>query len=511
MIHIKTDFPVALDSNDHIYPHGTKMDNHTNYLFNENIYRLFAGKEFKLMDLGCAGGGMVYDFVKDGHMAIGLEGSDYCLIRKQHAWGIIPAHLFTCDISRPFEVQDENDQKVLFDVITAWDVIEHVVPERTDAVIQNIVDHLKPDGYLICSIPSGGNPQERTGSYGDPTWHLLHMTDEELEHLFKRFGLFIVDIPGWDPKGWVRGVANWETFDEPPMCFTHVLRKKKMIKISTNHPVAINSNDTKYPEISGSTHDNTTSKAFLDEVEQYFNKPDVALMDLGCAGGQLVVDFYRRNKLAVGLEGSDKPLAMNLFNWPKYANSALFTCDISQPYSVIDGDTGELVQFDIITCWETIEHMKPEDLNTMLLQVEKHLKPGGLFVGSAFLDGITDVGVLKQGDIAPTWNKDSNTPGGPTATVHRKSLELTIGGPARMHWGTTVVDIPPEQVRVGETVVIPMHFSIHTGEEWEKIIGQFFDMCPYPFKNFVRQDTIKMSPTGKPWSYWFAGKKKIKT
>ena len=53
--------------------------NHRNWRFNHNIGLLFPGRFIKVLDLGCAGGGMVHDFLDGGHVAVGLEGSDYCL------------------------------------------------------------------------------------------------------------------------------------------------------------------------------------------------------------------------------------------------------------------------------------------------------------------------------------------------------------------------------------------------------------------------------------------------
>jgi hypothetical protein len=54
------------------------------------------------MDLGCSGGGIILDALLRGHMAIGLEGSDVSLKQQRAEWRVIPNHLFTCDITKPF-------------------------------------------------------------------------------------------------------------------------------------------------------------------------------------------------------------------------------------------------------------------------------------------------------------------------------------------------------------------------------------------------------------------------
>ena len=78
----------------------------------------------RAINLDNSGGGMIEDFVKDGHYAIGLEGSDYSLRTQRAAWSIIPDNLFTCDCSKPFQITYDN-KPILFDIITAWEVMEH--------------------------------------------------------------------------------------------------------------------------------------------------------------------------------------------------------------------------------------------------------------------------------------------------------------------------------------------------------------------------------------------------
>jgi len=62
-------------------------------------------------------------------------------------------NLFTCDITKPFQVL--RDQRPLqFDLITAWEVLEHVPPSELDQLFRNIAGHLRPGGYFIASTTS---------------------------------------------------------------------------------------------------------------------------------------------------------------------------------------------------------------------------------------------------------------------------------------------------------------------------------------------------------------------
>lgn len=190
-----TDHPIAFDSHDHIRPHGTAMDNSRWPMFNEKLYDLFpADQTLFIMDVGCSGGGFVKDCLDDGHQAIGLEGSDYSLLRKRAEWATIPDNLFTCDITYPFRVEYE-DEPCLFDVITGWELLEHMPEGRLDTMIDNCINHLKPGGYGIFSVSP--NHEYWHVCVHDKAWWLNKFNGHNMvnnEELIKYFG-----------DDWIRG------------------------------------------------------------------------------------------------------------------------------------------------------------------------------------------------------------------------------------------------------------------------------------------------------------------
>src|SRR5437763_1568188 len=93
--------PIASDSPDHLVPRGTKNDNSRNRLFNRKAELLLTKKQLRVLDFGCTGGGFVKDCIDDGHIAVGLEGSDYSKRAHRAEWATIPQSLFTCDITAP--------------------------------------------------------------------------------------------------------------------------------------------------------------------------------------------------------------------------------------------------------------------------------------------------------------------------------------------------------------------------------------------------------------------------
>lgn len=203
---LHTDKPLAYDSPDHIYPFGTANDNHVNATFNKKLYALFGGRTISVLDLGCSGGGFVRNCIADGHIAVGLEGSDYSLKHRRAEWATIPEHLFTCDITAPFGLFAEvngDSVRMAFDAVTAWEVIEHIKTDDLALVTANVLAHLKPGGLWIMSVSP--NEEVRGGLR-------LHQTVQEepwwLEH-FKGLGMkHHPDLVTYFTPDWVRGPHN---------------------------------------------------------------------------------------------------------------------------------------------------------------------------------------------------------------------------------------------------------------------------------------------------------------
>lgn len=153
---LETLHPLAWESVDHVHPLGTRQDNYRSASFTKKLLKLYAELPLSVLDLGCAGGGFVKEITEAGHLAVGLEGSDYSLKAQRAEWPSIPNRLFTCDCSQPFSIyleHDGNRERVLFHVITAWEFLEHIHEERLPNVLENVRRHLHPTtGLFIASI-----------------------------------------------------------------------------------------------------------------------------------------------------------------------------------------------------------------------------------------------------------------------------------------------------------------------------------------------------------------------
>lgn len=175
MIKITTEYPDATDSPDFILPLGAMQDNHSNPVYLRELNRVAGKEKFSYLDLGCAGGQSVVDVYNNGNIACGVEGSNLNKMIQASLKRTSPepsyvgstnvpdrdVHdnwsqfkdkcLFKADITKPFKLSNEKGiQK--FDIITAWDFLEHPRPEQIPHVIKNVKKHMTYEGVFICLI-----------------------------------------------------------------------------------------------------------------------------------------------------------------------------------------------------------------------------------------------------------------------------------------------------------------------------------------------------------------------
>ena len=207
-IKLETEYPVAYESNDHIVPHGTIRDD-TRYPRFIHACEMYFKDMDKLAfaDLGCSSGGIVLDALLRGHEAVGLEGSDESFKQQRAHWRVIPKNLFTCDVTKPFTLKKDGIRKE-FDVISAWEMLEHIRESDLDILLKNIKDHLKSGGIFVGSIANWDDIDEKTGV----NWHVNLHPYEWWSEKFKTFGFEII-TEKFSPYDMARGTYN------PPHCY----------------------------------------------------------------------------------------------------------------------------------------------------------------------------------------------------------------------------------------------------------------------------------------------------
>jgi len=220
-----TDFPVALASDDHKVPLGTLNDNTRCPRFVAACERVLQ-KPLRFMDLGCAGGGLVLDFLLRGHEAIGLEGSDLSLRTLRAEWRVLPHNLFTCDVTKPFFVRRATEQaSAVFDVVSAWEVLEHLSEGELPQFFENVHRHLSPEGFFVGSIATFPCEAPETGAQ----YHRTVQARGWWEGRFQESGLAFLDDHPFTLRDFFRGTGNgpddWDACKDPNLGFHFVARK----------------------------------------------------------------------------------------------------------------------------------------------------------------------------------------------------------------------------------------------------------------------------------------------
>ncbi|APQ12468.1 hypothetical protein BJP27_13515 [Pseudomonas oryzihabitans] len=165
---VKTSYPIAYESNDHLNPDSTLEGIYRNTVFVKHCIDVL-GKDFSALDLGTGSGGIVFEFIMNGINSLGIDGSDFCKKHKFGYWSLTPKNFHTCDLTKPYTISSlAKNAKAEFDLITMWEVLEHISEDKLDFLLGNIMLHLKSNGYFIGSISfvpyedGNGNPYHVT-------------------------------------------------------------------------------------------------------------------------------------------------------------------------------------------------------------------------------------------------------------------------------------------------------------------------------------------------------------
>ncbi|MEN3110446.1 methyltransferase domain-containing protein [Uliginosibacterium paludis] len=204
---VETDYPVAVQSNDHLYPESTAEGVVRPTPFVLNSIEIL-GKNFRFLDLGVGGGGLVYEMAVHGVMAVGVDGSDFCRRNEIGFWPLLPGRLHTCDITKPFCIKSaEASVEIRFDLISSWEVLEHIAEVDLPGVLANVRNLLAPGGYFVGSISC----VEYLSRDGVP-YHVTVKSRDWWRALFWANGLAFLDDPLFRYDSFPRG-NGWKFQD----------------------------------------------------------------------------------------------------------------------------------------------------------------------------------------------------------------------------------------------------------------------------------------------------------
>lgn len=166
-----------------------------------SVTSLVPGPGARILDIGTAGGAFLEAATEYGYEAHGLEPSRY---------------LVESGLKRGLNIQQGTIQRHSFepnsfDMITLWDVLEHLAEPRRDlAAVRPL---LKKNGVLLINYPDIGTLQAKLA--GSRFWwllsvHLTHFSRASIEAICKRTGFEVIKFkPYWQTLefGYLQGIA----------------------------------------------------------------------------------------------------------------------------------------------------------------------------------------------------------------------------------------------------------------------------------------------------------------
>lgn len=133
-------FPLSISSERNIF---SKIDRQ--FGVDKRVARILRKQKIpgKILDIGCATGVFLNEMKNKGWESYGIEPNAFAANYAKDQFGLKITNI---------SFEESNFSGSFFDVITMWDVLEHVI--SPDWVLQEIYRILKPNGLLVISMPN---------------------------------------------------------------------------------------------------------------------------------------------------------------------------------------------------------------------------------------------------------------------------------------------------------------------------------------------------------------------
>jgi SAM-dependent methyltransferase len=153
-------------------------------------YGLEASADTHVLDVGCAGGAFPKAAADLGFSVVGVEPSAWLAEQGRQAYGL--------DI-RAGVLGEQDFADASFDLITLWDVIEHLTAPHE--VVDDIRRLLKDDGLLVVNYPDYGSLMRRLLGVKWPFFlsvHLIYFTPQTIRRFLEARGFAVAEVrPFW--------------------------------------------------------------------------------------------------------------------------------------------------------------------------------------------------------------------------------------------------------------------------------------------------------------------------
>lgn len=147
-------------------------------------------KNISILDVGCGMGFLMLALKRSGYQFInGIDTDD------QQVQSCRKKNLDVTLVKDSSDFLKENGGK--YDVITAFDVLEHIPASRQIDFVKNIYGSLKPGGIFIATVPNANSVLASRNRYIDYTHHVL-FTEVSLDFVLYNGGFSDIEIKPLD-------------------------------------------------------------------------------------------------------------------------------------------------------------------------------------------------------------------------------------------------------------------------------------------------------------------------
>ncbi len=140
-----------------------------------------ADRASRVLDIGCGHGALLYHLRRRGFTNV--RGIDISIEQVQLA-----AQLGITDVQQGDIADYLTEHQGSFEVITAFDVLEHLRRPELLAICDRVAAALSPGGLFITQVPNASSPIGGRIRYGDMT-HEMSFTPTSIHQLFRTCGL----------------------------------------------------------------------------------------------------------------------------------------------------------------------------------------------------------------------------------------------------------------------------------------------------------------------------------
>lgn len=102
----------------------------------------------KILDMGCGSGEMLEVFYRNRYRPEKFVGIDIRDKVPEELKNLDFVEILVKDLCKPFDLNEK------YDIITSFEVVEHIGHENLDAYLQNMVKHCKPGTRIYLSTPN---------------------------------------------------------------------------------------------------------------------------------------------------------------------------------------------------------------------------------------------------------------------------------------------------------------------------------------------------------------------